>query len=109
MKKLENKKEDFLHWLEYVHKTLEGFVGIEKEKENFEKCYKDLHDFIRYHPEIGVCLTIRESKVLYLRAKKKSLEEIAKMFKVTRERIRQIEAKAVKKLERGIQEKKEGD
>jgi len=63
-------------------------------------------------PKIGACLTIRESKILCLRSKKKTLYEIAKMFKVTAERIRQIEAKAIRKLERGIkaqEEKKEGE
>ncbi|MCK4793263.1 MAG: hypothetical protein KAV87_56555 [Desulfobacteraceae bacterium] len=61
-------------------------------------------------PKIGVWLTIREAKILCLRAKKKTLYEIAKMFKVTAERIRQIEAKAVRKLESGIkaQEEKKG-
>lgn len=58
-----------------------------------------------------ISLTIRERKILRLRAEKKTLCEIGKMFKVTPERIRQIEAKAIRKLERGKKEreKKEKD
>ena len=48
-------------------------------------------------------LTPREAKVLKLRfgledGKARTLEEVGKEFKVTRERIRQIEAKALRKL-----------
>lgn len=48
-------------------------------------------------------LTERERKVLELRfglggGYKKTLEELGQQFKVTRERIRQIEAKAVRKM-----------
>lgn len=48
-------------------------------------------------------LTPRESKILRLRfgigmIKDHTLEEVAKMFDVTRERIRQIEAKALRKM-----------
>jgi RNA polymerase primary sigma factor len=48
-------------------------------------------------------LTPREQKVLTLRfgledGRHRTLEEVGKEFKVTRERIRQIEAKAVRKL-----------
>ena len=56
----------------------------------------------------GIYLTIREAKVLYLRAEfgeKKTLEQVAKIFKVTRERIRQIEIKAVKKLKYSLADK----
>ena len=54
-----------------------------------------------------ISLTIREAKILCLRFKKKTLCEIGKMFKVTPERIRQIEAKAIRRLERGIKEQEE--
>ena len=54
---------------------------------------------------IGVLntLTPREEKVLRLRygiddGRQRTLEEVGKEFNVTRERIRQIEAKALKKL-----------
>ena len=48
-------------------------------------------------------LTEREEKVLRLRfgledGKTRTLEEVGKQFDVTRERIRQIEAKALRKL-----------
>ena len=48
-------------------------------------------------------LTPREEKVLRLRyglddGKPRTLEEVGKEFNVTRERIRQIEAKAIRKL-----------
>ena len=42
-------------------------------------------------------LNEREVVVLVLRLKNKSLSEIAKQLKVTKERIRQIERKALKK------------
>ena len=48
-------------------------------------------------------LTEREAKVLQMRygledGQPKTLEEVGKAFQVTRERIRQIEAKALRKL-----------
>jgi RNA polymerase primary sigma factor len=48
-------------------------------------------------------LTPREESVLKLRfglvdGKQRTLEEVGKQFKITRERIRQIEAKALRKL-----------
>lgn len=53
--------------------------------------------------EVLATLTERERKVLYLRfgledGKARTLEEVGKEFNVTRERIRQIEAKALRKL-----------
>jgi RNA polymerase primary sigma factor len=53
--------------------------------------------------EVLATLTPREEKVLRLRfgiedGKTRTLEEVGKEFKVTRERIRQIEAKALRKL-----------
>lgn len=53
--------------------------------------------------EVLVTLTEREQKVLRLRfglddGRARTLEEVGKEFKVTRERIRQIEAKALRKL-----------
>ena len=48
-------------------------------------------------------LTSREQRVLQLRfgledGRSRTLEEVGKVFNVTRERIRQIEAKALRKL-----------
>ena len=53
--------------------------------------------------EVMKTLTPREARVLRLRfglddGKARTLEEVGKQFNVTRERIRQIEAKALRKL-----------
>ena len=53
--------------------------------------------------EVMNTLTPREAKVLKLRfgledGKTRTLEEVGREFQVTRERIRQIEAKALRKL-----------
>ena len=59
-------------------------------------------------------LTPREAKVLSLRfglddGNPKTLEEVGKVFNVTRERIRQIEAKALRKLRHPSRSKKVKD
>ncbi len=57
-------------------------------------------------------LTEREEKILRLRfgllpdGKSRTLEEVGKKFFVTRERIRQIEAKALRKLRHPMRSKK---
>ena len=56
-------------------------------------------------------LTDREKKVLMLRfgiedGRARTLEEVGKEFSVTRERIRQIESKALKKLRHPSRSKK---
>ena len=56
-------------------------------------------------------LTPREAKVLKLRfglddGRQRTLEEVGKEFEVTRERIRQIEAKALRKLRHPSRSKK---
>ena len=61
--------------------------------------------------EVMKTLTPRESKVLRLRfglddGKARTLEEVGKEFDVTRERIRQIEAKALRKLRHPSRSKK---
>ena len=53
--------------------------------------------------EVLSTLSDREAKVLRLRfglddGRTRTLEEVGRVFKVTRERIRQIEAKALRKL-----------
>ena len=61
--------------------------------------------------EVLTTLTPREAKVLRLRfgledGKSRTLEEVGSEFKVTRERIRQIEAKALRKLRHPSRSKK---
>ena len=61
--------------------------------------------------EVMNTLTPREAKVLKLRfgledGKARTLEEVGKVFEVTRERIRQIEAKALRKLRHPSRSKK---
>ena len=61
--------------------------------------------------EVMETLTAREAKVLKLRfgledGKARTLEEVGREFKVTRERIRQIEAKALRKLRHPSRSKK---
>ena len=61
--------------------------------------------------EVLETLTPREAKVLRLRfgiedGRARTLEEVGKEFNVTRERIRQIEAKALRKLRRPARSKK---
>ena len=61
--------------------------------------------------EVLKTLTPREEKVLSLRfgledGNPKTLEEVGKEFNVTRERIRQIEAKALRKLRHPSRSKK---
>jgi len=70
--------------------------------------YNDLKEKIR---EVLKTLTPREEKVLKMRfgidvASEHTLEEVGKDFSVTRERIRQIEVKALKKLRHPSRSKK---
>ena len=72
--------------------------------------YNDLKEKIR---EVLKTLTPREEKVLKMRfgidvASEHTLEEVGKDFSVTRERIRQIEVKALKKLRHPSRSKKLG-
>ena len=61
--------------------------------------------------DVLTTLTPREEMVLKLRfgledGRQRTLEEVGKEFKVTRERIRQIEAKALRKLKHPSRSKK---
>ena len=61
--------------------------------------------------EVLASLTPREARVLRLRyglddGKARTLEEVGREFNVTRERIRQIEAKALRKLRHPSRSKK---
>ena len=67
--------------------------------------------FLRKVNEVLETLTPREARVLSLRygledGNPKTLEEVGKEFNVTRERIRQIEAKALRKLRHPSRSKK---
>lgn len=81
--------------------TLEQFISDQNQPTLYDKVSRELlKDAIG---EVLQTLSPREQKVLVMRfgledGKAKTLEEVGKEFKVTRERIRQIEAKAIRKL-----------
>ncbi len=81
--------------------TLEQFVADTDQPSLIESVSKEfLRDYLN---EVLDTLSERERKVLIMRfglddGKSKTLEDVGKEFNVTRERIRQIEAKAIRKL-----------
>ncbi|MDH7476711.1 MAG: RNA polymerase sigma factor RpoD [Microgenomates group bacterium] len=81
--------------------TLEQFVSDQNQPSLYDKVSRELlKDALN---KVLETLSPREKKVLIMRfglddGKPKTLEEVGKEFKVTRERIRQIEAKAIRKL-----------
>lgn len=81
--------------------TLEQFVADQNQPTLYDKVSRELlKDALA---KVLETLSPRERKVLVMRfglddGKPKTLEEVGKEFKVTRERIRQIEAKAIRKL-----------
>ncbi len=81
--------------------TLEQFVSDQNQLSLYDKVSRELlKDVLN---KVLDTLSPRERKVLAMRfgledGKPKTLEEVGKEFKVTRERIRQIEAKAIRKL-----------
>ena len=81
--------------------TLEQFVADLSQPSLYDKVSRELlKDALN---QVLETLSPREKKVLVMRfgledGKPKTLEEVGKEFKVTRERIRQIEAKAIRKL-----------
>jgi len=81
--------------------TLEQFVTDEEAPTLIESVSKEfLKDYLN---EVLGTLSDRERRVLEMRfglsdGKSKTLEDVGKEFNVTRERIRQIEAKAIRKL-----------
>ncbi|MEM4368201.1 MAG: RNA polymerase sigma factor RpoD [Candidatus Anstonellales archaeon] len=81
--------------------TLEQFVADANQPTMYDKVSKELlKDALN---KVLDTLSPREKKVLIMRfgledGKPKTLEEVGREFKVTRERIRQIEAKAIRKL-----------
>ena len=89
--------------------TLESFEKMVTEK------YRDDNDFAEFLreqlDEVLDTLNNREKQVLRYRyglddGAPKTLEEVGKIFKVTRERIRQIEVKALRKLRHPSRRKK---
>ena len=81
--------------------TLEQFVSDQSQPTLYDKVSKEL--LKEAMNKVLETLSPREKKVLIMRfglddGKPKTLEEVGKEFKVTRERIRQIEAKAIRKL-----------
>lgn len=89
--------------------TLEQFVSDAGQPTLYDTVSKEfLKDYLS---EVLDTLSDREKKVLIMRfglddGKPKTLEDVGKEFKVTRERIRQIEAKAIRKLRHPTRAKK---
>lgn len=89
--------------------TLEEFVSDQGQPTLYDKVSKEfLKDYLN---EVLQTLSERERKVLIMRfglddGKPKTLEDVGLEFKVTRERIRQIEAKAIRKLRHPTRAKK---
>lgn len=81
--------------------TLEQFVADRTQPSLYDKVSREL--LKEALSKVLDTLSPRERKVLIMRfgledGKPKTLEEVGREFKVTRERIRQIEAKAIRKL-----------
>ncbi len=81
--------------------TLEQFVADTSQPTMYDRVSREL--LKEAVTDVLETLSPREQKVLIMRfgledGKSKTLEEVGKEFKVTRERIRQIEAKAIRKL-----------
>lgn len=89
--------------------TLEQFVSDRDQPTLYDSVSKEfLKDYLN---EVLDTLSDREKKVLIMRfglddGKPKTLEDVGKEFNVTRERIRQIEAKAIRKLRHPSRAKK---
>ena len=81
--------------------TLEQFIADQQQPSLYDKVSRELlKDALN---KVLETLSPREKKVLIMRfglddSKPRTLEEVGKEFNVTRERIRQIEAKAIRKL-----------
>ena len=98
--------------------TLEEVIDVMRRGEQEGKTTVRLHTgdpciygAIREQMDVLDTLTPREMKVLKLRfgledGRARTLEEVGKEFQVTRERIRQIEAKALRKLRHPSRSKK---
>ncbi|MFL2859095.1 MAG: RNA polymerase sigma factor RpoD [Planctomycetota bacterium] len=87
----------------------DGFFGDFIEDQNVESpIHTATHEMLKDRlKDVLKTLTYREREIIKLRYGLEdgytyTLEEVGKIFKVTRERVRQIEAKAVKKLQHPI-------
>lgn len=89
--------------------TLEQFVSDQDQPSLYDSVSKEfLKDYLN---DVLNTLSDREKKVLIMRfglddGKSKTLEDVGREFNVTRERIRQIEAKAIRKLRHPTRAKK---
>lgn len=89
--------------------TLEQFIANQDEPSLYDKVSREfLKDYLN---DVLDTLSEREKSVLIMRfglddGKPKTLEDVGKEFSVTRERIRQIEAKAIRKLRHPTRAKK---
>ena len=103
-----------------VEETLEeipygDYSYCKNECEFYEKCWGNKDSCVKnIFYQILNTLTPREDHVLKLRyglddGRPRTLEEVGKEFGVTRERIRQIEAKAIRKLRHPTRAKRFGD
>lgn len=87
-------------WMLTPHRV-HVWLDERKEKRELER----LRDhYNKYSYATMVSLTSREDFVCEARTQGHSFEDIAKQMNVTRERIRQIQAKALRKLERANDE-----
>ena len=99
-------EEDYQKVLETTNRTIEDAqraVELDKYKGSDSSSKDKLTDLKEQLEEVLGTLTEREQKVLTLRfgledGRARTLEEVGREFNVTRERIRQIEAKALRKL-----------
>ena len=92
-----------------VYKVETVFGGTKNVNLDENKGFTSESDIVVFKPTTAE--TVREKEVLELRfglfdGSSHTLEEVGKQFKVTRERIRQIEAKALRKLRHPSRAKK---
>jgi len=91
-------------------KLLEAVFGQQVQTKFDEQRLKQIRESVE---KILKTLTYREREIIKLRygisdgyPQTQTLEEVGKIFKVTRERIRQVEAKAIRKLQHPVRARK---
>lgn len=86
-------------WIDFIFRSFLTQVATNTDEIFFELSNKLLRQAL---DEQLSKLTLKEAEVIKLRygyyGKERTLEEVGKQFGVTRERIRQIETKAIRKL-----------